>query len=42
MNPNDAMSIPAGDRGCKKSAIKNRNALIIRGHVHLIIGVLGL
>ena len=33
MNPNDAMTIPAGE---------NRNALSIREHVHLIIAVLGL
>ena len=39
---NDIMTIPAGDGGPKKSTVKNRNALSIRGHVHLIIAVLGL
>ena len=39
---NDVMIIPAGDGGPKKSTVKNRNALSIRGHVQLIIAVLGL
>ena len=39
---NDVMTITAGDGGPKKSTVKNRNALSIRGHVHLIIAVLGL